>query len=393
MKSLCKISESQKRIRIPTRDGIFQAVSNDAGTSDGFAVSACVADECWAWKGRQLWDVVSQLVCKRPDGILVVISTAGSNQDHFFYDLYMKAKRIIEGTDTDITFFPTVFETPPTADLMDESSWALSNPSLGTSFTKDDLKRTILAAQSSVSELRTVRQKRLNQWVQADDSWIDLSKWDDCKGATPIDGVPCVLGVDLSQTTDPSSVSAVWSLPENRFVVQSWGWVCSDGVKIREKGNLPLFQQFAGQGSMTITTGGTIDERRIKTHILDLCKRYKVQSIVFDPNSAYVLAKDLESEGIECLRQPQTHKYYNPAIKAMERAIHEKRIIHDGNTWLRYCVNNMRLDENAIGEVRPSKRKAADHIDGAVAMLLAFGQAATGGSGQKVVTGSPLLWI
>ena len=111
----------------------------------------------------------------------------------------------------------------------------------------------------------------------------------------------------------------------------------------------------------------------------------------FDPNSAYVMARELEAH-VECLRQPQTHKYYSPAVKEWERAVYERRITHDGNTWLRYCVNNVRMDKNALDEVRPSKKKSADHIDGIVSALLAFGQSLQQGE-QRKFTKSPLLIV
>jgi len=375
--AITQLTPSLKKLYSPKRDAEFRSISTDSGNAEGLNLSLCLCDEVHAWVNDSLWRSLEYSTIARPDGLLIVISTAGRNKNHFYYDLYCKAKRVLSGEDLDTTFYAKVYETPDTDDcLTNPDLWKLSNPSLGTSFKEDDLRRDLEAASKSTSDLLSARRYRLNQWVQSDESWIDLAKWDLCRTTLPDTNLyPAYVGVDLSQTTDPSSVSIVWCLPDRRFAVKSWAWVAQKGVELRERGNLPLFQQFRHEGHMTITSGETIDERKVKQHIKDLCRDYKVRSCVFDPNSAYVMAKDLEDSGIECLRQPQTHKYFSPSIKAFEQAILEKRIVHDGNSWLRYCVNNVRLDENTICEVRPSKRKSADHIDGAVSTLLAFGLA------------------
>ncbi|MFX8059768.1 hypothetical protein ABTK63_20900, partial [Acinetobacter baumannii] len=55
-----------------------------------------------------------------------------------------------------------------------------------------------------------------------------------------------------------------------------------------------------------------------------------------------------------------------------ERAWKEGRITHDGSAWVKYCLSNVRVEVNKYGEIAPRAGKSVDHIDGAVAALLAF---------------------
>lgn len=382
LSKLAKIVPSQKIIRFPKKNGEVRSISNDSGNAEGLNLSCCVCDEVHKWasnRGEQLWRTLEYSTIARPDGLLVVISTAGSDQNHFFYDLYTKAKNVLDGSDLDTGFFATVYETPVEADIDDPTNWRLSNPSLGTSFSEDDFRRDLEAAKSNTADLLSFRRYRLSQWVQAEDAWIDLQKWDACKKPVSEDelrGVPCWVGVDASMTTDPTSVSAVWHLGSKRFFVKSWAWVCRAGVERREQSNLPRYQQYAAEGRMTITEGDVIDDKAVKRFILELGRKYVVKELLFDQFNSTILATELLSEGFQVFRFPQNYKHFNGPCKEWEKAIAEGRFHHDGNTLLRWGVGNVRLDVDSYGNAKPSRDKSTDKIDMIISTLMAFSRAA-----------------
>jgi phage terminase large subunit-like protein len=179
---------------------------------------------------------------------------------------------------------------------------------------------------------------------------------------------------DLSQTTDPCSVSCVWALGDRKFCVRSHAWVCEEGVKRREQTNLPKYRQYEADGTMTISRGTVNDYRAIKYYILSLRERFKLKEVVFDQYNALELCTQLMSEGLTVTRQPQNHRAYTAPVKELEVAINEQRIKHDGNKLLRWCLSN----------VRPSRDKSTDKIDAAISTLMAFGRAV-----EANATGAP----
>jgi phage terminase large subunit-like protein len=89
------------------------------------------------------------------------------------------------------------------------------------------------------------------------------------------------------------------------------------------------------------------------------------------------LANDIGDHGFETGRFVQSPKNFDGPMREFERAYREGRIYHDGSSWLRYCLSNVRCEVNKYGEIAPRANKSVDHIDGAVAALLAFHSACT----------------
>jgi phage terminase large subunit-like protein len=62
--------------------------------------------------------------------------------------------------------------------------------------------------------------------------------------------------------------------------------------------------------------------------------------------------------------------------KQLERLVVSKQIAHDGNAVLRWMVSNASVEQDAAGNLKPSKKKSTEKIDGVVAAIMALGIAA-----------------
>lgn len=380
LRAACRPVESRRVVKVPSRDGEYRALSADAPSSEGLNASAVLVDEAHAHRSAKLFRSLEYATAGRADGFLVVISTAGDDLTHWYYALVERGRRILTGADLDPSFLADVYEADPDRDDLDDPAvWKRVNPSLDEyeGFTSERFRLDWEAAKKTTTDRLSFERYRLNIFRRAESAtWIDLARWDACKGDVPpaeqLRGLPLYLGFDASQRVDPTSLSAVWVRPDRRFYVRSWAWVAEAGVRDREARNLPRYASFVAEGSMTITPGDMIDKRPILAAFADLVAGGNVRAVVFDPNGAWVVANELEGQGFEVYRQPQTHRWYNGPTRELEAAVIEKRVTHDGSGWVRWCVNSVRLDEDKFRNVRPMKSKSADHIDGAVALLMAF---------------------
>lgn len=381
--AISKLTESAKTIKVPHRDGEYRALSADAPNAEGLNCSAVIVDEAHAHQNERLYRTLEYAMIGRADGLMVIISTAGDDLAHWYYALVQRGKNIVAGTDLDPTTYAEIYEADPDKDnLEDPAVWNRVNPSLDEypGFTSERFRQDLEAAKKSTGDWLSFQRYRLNIFRRAQDEvWIDLASWDRLKAPrvlADLVGYPCWLGFDGSQTTDPSSLSACWLLPDANFYAASWAWVAEEGVRRREAGNLPQYRQFAHEGAMTITKGNVIDRRPIRTKILELrAQRHDIRAIVLDPNGAIVFGTELASEGFTVHRQPQNYKHFSEPCKEFQAAVLAGKIGHDGGGWLRWTLNSVRLEADEYKQVRPVKTKSRDHIDGAISLLMAFGQA------------------
>lgn len=382
LRDLAKFTESEKLIRVASRDGEYWSMSSDAPGAEGWNISCGIVDEAHAHRSPTLYRTLEFGTSGRDSGLLVIISTAGNDLTHFYYSLVTRARALLAGNDLDPTFYAEVYEPGPADDLDEPRTWKKANPSLDLypGFTTERFRLAWEAAKPSTGDRLNFLRYRMNVFTRAEDeAYIDLVRWDLCRKPAPLESelrsFPLYLGLDLSQTTDPSSLSAVWALPEKRWFVRSWAWVAAEGVRKREASNLPKYREFIADGWMVETPGSMIDCEPIRRKILDFRDRYQVKCMVFDPNSAVVFSKEIEGEGIEVFRMPQNYKHFNEPTKEFQSAVLAGKVDHDGNTWLRYCFNSVRVETDSYGNVRPVRAKSVDHIDGAVSTLMPFAKA------------------
>lgn len=378
LSKLCKCLDSFKEIRVKERSARYRAFSADAGSSEGENLSLCVIDETHAHVSERLYRSLEYSSIARPDGCFVNVSTAGSDQGHFWYEVSTYAAAVQADQIIDTSLLPFVFTSPAEADIDSPDVWRMANPSLGISFSEEDFRRDLDRAKAGGSaDLLSFRRYRLNQWCQADNSYLDPVKFDRCLSPMT-DGqlaeYPLYVGVDLSQTTDPCSVSMVWALGDRKFYVRSHAWVCEEGVKRREQTNLPRYRAYEADGTMTITSGTVNDYRAIKSYLLGL-RRFNLREIVYDQYNAIEQAGELMAEGLTVYRQPQTHRHFTAPVKDFEVAVTEGRVKHDGNKLLRWALANARLDVDSYGNCKPSRDKSTDKIDPCISTLMAFGRA------------------
>lgn len=384
LRRVCRAVDFKKRIYAAHLGAEYRSLSAESRTSEGFNCSCVIVDEAHAHRSQALFNALRYSTAGRPNGIVIVISTAGDDLTHFYYGFVQRARRVLAGEDLDPTFYAEVYEADHEKDdLEDPAVWTRCNPSLDLypGFSAEQFGLDLVGARAGqTSDWLNFQRYRLNIFRRAaENQWIELAAWDACRGPVTdaeLLAAPCWLGFDGSQTTDPSSVSAVWLLPGKRYFVRSWAWVAAEGVKKRELTNLPRYQQYAADGHLVVTEGNLIDKEPIRSHVNRLrADGHQVKAIVMDATGHSVLGAELMADGFEVFSQPQTMEHYAEPTRELAEAVAAGSLVHDGNTWLRWCVGSVRLIVDVNGRSRPARRKSVDKIDGAVSMLMAFGQA------------------
>ena len=77
-----------------------------------------------------------------------------------------------------------------------------------------------------------------------------------------------------------------------------------------------------------------------------------------------------------------------------ERLILSGKIEHDDHPMLRWMAANVTIETDAAGNIKPSKRKSTERIDGIVAAIMAIARAMLQtGPPKSVYSSHGVLWI
>ena len=234
-----KIIPSTKRMVYQPTGSVYQVLSSEVSTKHGLNVSACIFDELHTQPTRALYDVMYQgSGDARKQPLWFFLTTAGTDRNSICWEVHQKALDILEGRKADPRFYPVMFGLSETEDWKDEKNWHKCNPSLGHTIPIESVRDAFRRALETPADENIFRQLRLNQWVKQSVRWMPMDRWDECGGvidAVELEGRACFAGLDLSSTTDLTTLVLVFppETEDEAYAVLPFFWLPDETLALR----------------------------------------------------------------------------------------------------------------------------------------------------------------
>lgn len=386
-----KIRDIKNKVLFP--GGIaYEAISSDAGSAQGRTPSLAIADEIHVWAKRDprgMWAALKAGLNKVPNSLFIVTTTAGKGQENLAWDVIEYARKVARGEIDDPATLPILFEAERDCDWRDEKNWHLANPGLRYGYPDiEGLRQYAREAESRPAEREAFKRFHLNIWSDhSSDPFLEMAIYDACRGPVDLDdleGEPCWLGVDLSSNSDLTAVVAAFRDGEGGYIVYPWFFVPKDNLQKRADHDGVPYPDWAAQEYIEPTPGNVIDTRRVEAVIRELCERFQVREIAFDPHMARDIMANLLEDGYPAVQMRQGWVTMAPAIAELERAIIGGQFRHSGYPVLRWNFDNVACETDKAGNKSFHKGKSKDRIDGAVACAMAVGRAFAGDDERSI---------
>ena len=126
------------------------------------------------------------------------------------------------------------------------------------------------------------------------------------------------------------------------------------------------------QGYLLATEGNVIHYGFIEQFIHDLGEKYHILEIAFDRWGATQMTQDLEGMGFTVVPFGQGYASMSPPTKEFYKLLMEGRIQHGGNPVLRWMAGNVVVDTDPAGNIKCTKARSPEKIDGIVAAIMAL---------------------
>lgn len=369
----------QRAIVRPKTGASYRVLSADVPTKHGLNAHAILFDELHAQSNRELWDVLTTSVAARRQPLTLAISTAGSNRNTICWEQHDYAQRVLDGRVDDPTFLPVLYGASPEDDWTDPTTWAKANPSLEKTVKLDYLAQECRRAQDVVGYQNTFKRLHLNLWTEQEDRWLDVAVWDRGAAALPDDAtlatLPCWGGLDLASTHDLTAFTLVWPRPGGGYWTRAWFWLPSDKLDDRARKDRVPYQTWRSDGHLAVTEGNITDFDVIRDQLRELAETYRIQEIGYDRWNASQLVTQLQADGATLVPIGQGFASMSAPTHELERLVLEGKLIHGGTPVLRWMVGNASVEQDLVGNRKPSKKKSRERIDGVVALIMAVSRA------------------
>jgi len=399
-----------------------EPLSSDTKSLDGLDTHCGVLDELHAHPTPAVHDLVDDSVGARSQPLILIITTAGFDQDGVCYQRREYLARILKGLIEDDTFFGIIYtldmkkdwpelkartancpDEEKEDDWQDEENWIKSMPGIcgitksgvrygidengdpvpGYMTKLEDVRKKATYAAEIPAAQNNFLTKRMDVWTQQVTRWISLQTWDE-NNTRPIDekalrGRLCYGGIDLSAVSDLT----VWVMlfPDKEdpelldILIRVW---CPES-KIYDTKNKyrDQYQAWERDGLIEATEGDAIDYDFVRAQIVKDAKRFRVDSIAVDRlfqgyEFAQKLDKAIGGKKIAPKVVACGMGYYSMAgpCKEFESRLLKRKLNHGGNPILRFMADSVSVSEDPAGNKKPNKDKSQGKIDGIVGILL-----------------------
>ena len=359
----------------------LKVVSADAFSKHGQNLHSFCVDEVHAQPSRDLIDVLTTSMGSRRQSLEIYLTTAGFDRNTICWEMHEYACKVRDGEIIDPTFLPVIYAADEKDDWTKEATWRKANPNYGVSVYEDYFKRKCKRAQDEPGFENTFKRLHLNMWTEQDVRWLPMDHWQKCVAdynLEDLEGLECYGGLDLSSTTDLTSLNLVFPDLESdvpKYKTLAFFWIPEENILKREQRDKVPYRRWVKDGLVTATPGNIIDYDWIRKDINELGERFNILEIAVDRWNATQLATQLDGDGFKIVLFGQGYVSMNSPSKELESLIYSGRLEHNNHEILNWNASNVATEQDAAGNIKPSKKKSNKRIDGVVAMIMGLGRA------------------
>ncbi len=358
--------------------GSISPINAKSSTQDGLNPSCTIIDELHAHKDRGLFDVLKSARGARQNPLSWYVTTAGYDMLGVAYEQRTFVLKVLEQVFAAEHYFGIVYTLDEGDDWQDERTWIKSNPMLGITPRRDEMRAYCQEAKDSPASEGEFKTKRLNLWLNAGSAWLSLAAWDACADPSltleAFIGEPAWIGADLAQKDDLAAVALVFA--RDGLIYAFTRFYLPRLVVEQRARAVPDYLLWARAGLLVLTEGNILDEQTVERDIRAWCEQFSVQTVVFDQfGSAGISVRLANEDGLPACVVPKNAKTFTVPATELEVRVRQGLFRHDGNPILRWNASNCTVTRRVDGSLIPKKENpdSPNKIDGLDAVLQAMG--------------------
>jgi phage terminase large subunit-like protein len=275
----------------------------------------------------------------------------------------------------DPAFFGCIYAASPEDDWKDRETWHKANPSLGETITVESFAADAREAEQSPSKLNSFLRYRLNVWTTQDVRWLSPDNWAKCGKplAGDLEKREWYAGLDLASTYDLSAFVMVSQSEDGTFDVLPFFWVPEMNAAERTQRDKVDYIGWIRDGYIRVTDGNCTDYDVIRRDIVELSQKFNIRQVGIDRWNATQLATQLQGEGVNVTGFGQGYGSMSSPSKQLENLVLSEKIRHGNHPVLSWMAGNVAVQTDHQGNIKPSKAKSTERIDGIVSLVMGIG--------------------
>jgi phage terminase large subunit-like protein len=361
---------------------LYRALSADASTAFGLSPILTIHDEAGQIKGPRspLYEALETATAAQEQPLSIIISTQAPTNNDLLSVLIDDAL-----TEADPRTVLRLQYAQDGIDPFGEEAIRQANPAFDVFMNREEVLAMAEDARRMPSRQAEFENLVLNRRVETSSPFISRTTWDACRGEVldSFEGLPVYGGLDLSATADLTAL-VLMAPHEGRFHVKPVFWLPREGLREKAARDRVPYDLWQREGFLETTPGRSVEYEFVAEYLRGVFDRYDVQALGFDDWNyrhlkPWLIRAGFPEDELEAKFLPirQNYKEMSPALRSLESALLEHKLMHDGHPVLAMCAANAVVVSDGKDNRMLTKLKSRGRIDGMVALALAHAVAGT----------------
>lgn len=377
--------KGKKRFRILRDYILFSAMETkytplnySSSTLDGKLPNVFCADEVGALPNSYALEAMRSGQLNILNKLGFVISTKYPTLNNPFEDEVAYSKKVLDGLVKDETLFALLYEPDNTKEwqtddliLQQANPVALEIPEIWQDLLK---KRAKAIAQESARENFVTKHCNIIYSGAGTTTYIDVSAVQECK-VSNIDwsGRVVYLGLDLSQTTDNTSVTMVSVDDDDKILADSWAFIPEGRIEEKEATERVRYRELIKSGKVIACGDKVIDYKVVEDFILGLEDRLgvQIQAVGYDRYNAMSTAQKLEAADLTTIEVRQHSSVLHAPTKLLMEKILNGEFEYTDNPLYEINYLNARCTYDTNKNMYVNKKKSSGKVDMVISTIIA----------------------
>ena len=371
----CKLSPTKKGIENFLTNSMLEVRPMSIAKLQGLRTKYNTLDEWLSCDARE--DVVGALeqgASKIDDYIILATSSEGTIRNGIGDTIKMELMKILHGDYYNPHCSIWYYKLDDIKEINDPSTWIKANPNIGKTVSYETIQRDVERAENNPAARNDIVAKRFNIPMEG---FTYYFTYDEIQKhpARSYYGMPCSMGIDLSQGNDFCAFTFLFPLNNGTFGVKTRSYITNLTMSKLPAALSVKYQEFLDEGSLEVFDTTILDLEDVYNdldqHIMDM--QYEVRCIGYDPYNARTFVERWEREngpyGIE--KVIQGVKTESVPLGELKNLAGSRMLLFD-ESLMNYTLGNAVAVEDTNGNRKLLKRRYEEKIDNVSALLDAF---------------------
>lgn len=317
---------------------------------------------------------IEQGASKLDDYLIVAISSEGTVRNGSGDTIKMELASILRGEYQAPHISIWHYKLDFIEEVGDPSKWIKANPNLGKTVTYEVYQLDVERAEKAPASRNDILAKRFGIPMEGYTYFFTYEETRPHRNVS-FNGMPCALGVDLSQGDDFCAFTFMFPLGENSFGIKTRSYISSLTLMRLPAAMRAKYETFISEDSLHVLDGTVLDMMEVYDDLDMFIERsqYDVRCLGFDPYNAkeFITRWEVENGPYGIEKVIQGAKTESVPLGELKILSEERKLIFDQDL-MAFAMGNAVTLEDTNGNRKLLKKRKEEKIDNVSAMMDAY---------------------